>query len=169
MICYFCIKDKSMKKFFAVLISVMLLQIQAFALTIPKGTLVLVRATKTIDADNVKVGDNVNFITVKPVKAGDNVLIPQGTEVNAKVTTRKNNGILGIPGEIEVSEFYILMPNNEIMYLSGIVSDKGVGRYWVNAGWVFIITLPMLFIKGNDGKIQPNSNYMLYTADDMNI
>lgn len=158
-----------MKKFFVVLFAVLLFQMQSFALRIPQGTLVMVKTSKVIDADEVKIGDSVKFKTVKPVKVDGNVVIKQDTEVNAIVINKKNNGVLGIPGKIEIGDFYILTNDNEAIHLTGTVLNEGQDRYWANVGWLFFITLPMLFIKGNDGKILPNANYMLYTAEDVDI
>ncbi len=76
---------------------------------------------------------------------------------------------MGIPGEIEVSEFQIITQNNKVINLSGIVQDKGDGRYWANAGWILWITLPLIFVKGNDGKIFTNTTHMLYTVEDVNL
>lgn len=158
-----------MKKILAVLLLFALIQVQTFALTIPQGTLVLVQASNTIDADRVKIGDTVSFKTTKPVKVDGKVVINAGKEVNAKVINKKNNGILGIPGEIEVGEFRIITQNNEIIYLDGKIADKGKDRLWANTGWLFIITFPMLFIKGDDGKIYSINEHMLYTAEDVTL
>ena len=72
------------------------------AVTIPQGTLVVVQPAKLIDADKVRTGDKVLFSVTQPVKINGETVIKMGTEVNAKITKRKNNGILGIPGEIDV-------------------------------------------------------------------
>lgn len=157
-----------MKKIVSLLLLLgFLAQTSVFAQTLPQGTLVLVQPANIIDADDVKTGDSVKFRTVKPVKANGNIVLPQGTEVSARVVKRKNNGLLGIPCELEVGEFKILTQNNDIIHLSGTILDKGEGRYWANVGWIFVF--PLLFIKGNDGKFYPNSEYMLYTAEDVNL
>ena len=72
------------------------------AVTIPQGTLVVVQPAKLIDADKVRTGDKVLFSVTQPVKINGETVIKMGTEVNAKITKRKNNGILGIPGELDV-------------------------------------------------------------------
>lgn len=154
-----------MKRFFAVLMLFMFVQSQLFAATIiPQGTLIVVQPQKLIDADDVRAGDTVKFSIIEPVKVNDNIVIKSGNEVIGRITKRKNNGILGIPGKLEIGEFYILTQNNELIRLTGSISDEGENRYWANVGWIFVF--PLLFIKGNDGKIQSNSTYMLRTAED---
>ena len=148
------------------LLLLLLLQLHAGAKNIPSGTLFVIQPQKLIDADDVKIGDQVNFHISQPVKAKGENVIPVGTEVIARVVKKKNNGILGIPGQIEIGEFQIKNTNNTIR-LSGNISDSGENRYWANVGWIFVF--PLLFIKGNDGKIQPYSTYMLYTAEEVDL
>ena len=150
-----------MKRLFIGLLITLLLQTQVFALNIPSGTPVVVQPKILIDADEVKEGDNVKFKVIQPVKVNDVIVISTGTEVDAKIIKRKNNGILGIPGNMEVGEFEIITPKNEIIRLTGTVSDAGENRYWANVGWIFVF--PLLFIKGNDAKIPVNRTVILYT------
>lgn len=156
-----------MKKILSVIMLSLLLQSQIYAATIPEGTMLVVQPQKEINADNVKEGDRVNFTVVQPVKVNNEVVIKSGREVTAEVVKKRNNGILGIPGELELGNFELLTPNNDIIRLRGTVADKGEGRYWANAGWFFLF--PILFIKGNDGKIRVNSTHRLYTVEDINL
>ena len=155
-----------MKRFITGLL-LLLTQLQVCAATVPSNTLVVVQPQKLIDADNVKMGDNVIFMVSQPVKIEGKVVIPVGTEVKATVVKKKNNGILGIPGSIQIGEFQILTNDNKVLRLSGNIFDEGANRYWANVGWIFVF--PLLFIKGNDGKIQPTLTHMLYTAEDINL
>ena len=66
-----------------------------------------------------------------------------------------------------MGNFELLTSNNDIIRLRGTIADKGEGRYWANAGWFFLF--PILFIKGDDGKIRVNSTHRLYTVEDINL
>lgn len=156
-----------MKKILSIIMLSLLLQSQIYAATIPEGTMLVVQPQKEIDADNVKEGDRVNFTVVQPVKVNNEVVIKSGREVTAEVVKKKNNGILGIPGELELGNFEMVASNNDIIRLRGTVVDKGEGRYWANVGWFFLF--PILFIKGDDGKIRVNSTHRLYTVEDFNL
>ncbi len=156
-----------MKKILSVIMLSLLLQSQIYAATIPEGTMVVVQPQKGIDADNVKTGDRVNFAVIHPVKVNNEVVIKSGREVTAEVVKKKNNGILGIPGELELGNFEMVASNNDIIRLRGTVVDKGEGRYWANVGWFFLF--PILFVKGDDGKIPVNSTHRLYTVEDINL
>lgn len=156
-----------MKKILSVILLSLVLQSYVCATTIPSGTLVVVQPQYEIDADDLKTGDTVKFSVVQNVKVDNKVVIKSGTEVIAKTTKVKNNGILGIPGELQISDFQILTENNEIIRLRGTILDKGTERYWANVGWFFMF--PLLFIKGNDGKIQLNTAHNLYTLEDITL
>lgn len=158
-----------MKRFFVLLLLVLFLQVQTVAATLPAGTLVIIQPDNNIDADDVKQGDLLSFNVVQPVKYNNNIIIKAGTEVKGVVSKRKNNGIFGIPGELEITNFQIITKDNEIIRLRGTVIDKGDSKYWANVGWIFLITIPMVFIKGNDANISVGSNYMIYTAEDIDL
>ena len=156
-----------MKKILSVILLSLVLQSYVYAATIPSGTLVVVEPQYVIDADNLKTGDTVKFSVVQNVKVDNKVMLKSGTEVIAKATKVKNNWLLGIPGELQISDFQIVTENNEIIRLRGTILDKGTERYWANVGWFFMF--PLLFIKGNDGKIQLNTAHHLYTIEDTAI
>ncbi|MBR1425257.1 hypothetical protein IJ579_06820 [bacterium] len=156
-----------MKKILSILLLILLLQVQTSALVLPSGTAIVVQPQYEIDADDVKIGSQVKFTVAQPVKVDNTVAIKVGTEIIAKVVKKKNNGILGISGYIQLGEFSIINSNNEIIMLSGSISDYGDNRYWANVGWIFVF--PLLFIKGNDGKIPKHSTHILYTIEDSNI
>lgn len=156
-----------MKKILAMIFMVMLLQVPVSAAMLPQGTVVVVQPQRLVDADDYKDGDTVKFTVLQPVKVNGDVLIKSGTEVLAQVVKKKNNFILGIPGEIQLDNFRIYTNDNEIIRLRGSVIDKGDGRYWAHIGWFFLF--PLLFIKGNDGKIQANTTHTLFTLEDVNL
>ena len=159
-------KEMSMKKILAGILASLSFCSYCSALTLPQGTAVVVQAQKIIDADEIKEGDNVLFKTIQPIKASGKTIFNEGTEVNARVVKRKNNGILGISGELEIGEFQIVS-NNNIIRLSGTITDKGEGRYLANVGWIFVF--PLLFIKGNDAKIFTTNSYILHTIEDIDL
>ena len=109
-------------------------------------------------------GQNVDFVVLDPVTINGTIVIKSGTHVTAQVTKKKNNCILGIPGEIQIGNFKLINSNNDVINLRGTIVDKGTNRAWANIGW--IIVWPLLFIKGNDGKVPAGSYHILYTIGD---
>ena len=154
-----------MKKIIALFLICIMSQIATFAGTLYSGSLVTVQPTKKLDADKLKEGELVDFFVTIPVRVDDKIVIKAGTPVTAQVTRKKNNFILGVPGALELSNFKIARDNGDIISLRGTVADEGENRYWVHIGWFFLF--PVLFIKGDDGKIEMNTNHMLYTLEDI--
>lgn len=129
---------------------------------IPAGTAITVYTEHEIDADKVKRGQNVDFIVQEPVSVNGIQVIKAGTHVTAQVTKKKNNFIFGVPGEVEVGNFKITNSQIGVLNMRGIILDKGTGKYWSNIGWLLV--WPLLFIKGNDGKIPAGTYQVVYTT-----
>ncbi len=149
-----------MKKFLSSLLIFMMMTMPCFAIEVPHGKAVQVQSSQKVDADIHKEGSTVKFQIAHPVIINNKVVFTRGTEVIGTVVHRKNNGIIGIPGSIEVGNFYINNNNGEQTYLTGTIKNEGDNRYWANIGWFFLF--PILFIKGDDGFIKTNNIYTLY-------
>lgn len=147
------------------LISLQNLPVLAQTIKIPAGTPITVYVDAEIDADDVQVDENINFIVQDPVYINDKLAIKSGTSVVGQVVKLKNNSILSIPGEIQIGNFRI-SDSNQIINLRGNITNKGTNRAWVNVGWFFWVALPLLFVKGNDGKISAGTYQILYTVGD---
>lgn len=148
-----------------ILLGLQNLPVLAQTIKIPAGTPITVYADTEIDADDVQVDENINFLVQDPVYINNKLVIKSGTLVVGQVVKLKNNSILGIPGEIQIGNFRI-SNNNQIINLRGNITDKGTNRAWVNVGWFFWVALPLLFVKGNDGKISAGTYQILYTIGD---
>lgn len=141
---------------------------QAQRIVIPSGTPVSAYVDKMIDADDVTEGQEVTLLVQEPVKIDGTTVIKANTPILAQVTKRKNNCIFGIPGEIAIGNFKIQMRDGTILNLRGSISHKGQNRYWVDfVAWFFL--WPVLFVKGEDGKIQSGVHQMLYTVGETYI
>lgn len=156
-----------MKKIFSLLLCVLFLGLQASAVVLPDGKAIAIRPVAELDADNLKQGETVNFEVAQPVKVNGNVVIKQGAEVTAQVARLKNNFILGIPGELELTNFQLITGDNDPIPLRGNINDKGEGRYWAHIGWFFLF--PLLLVKGGDGKIPATVQYTMYTMEEVEL
>lgn len=132
---------------------------------IPSGTPISAYVEKLIDADDVNEGQEVLLRVQQPVKVQGITVIQANTPIIANVIEHKNNFIFGVPGRIAVGNFKIKLPDGNVLNLSGSIQHKGQNRYWVDfVAWFFL--WPMIFIKGEDGKIQAGVQQMLYTNGD---
>ena len=156
-----------MKKIISLVLCLSFISLQASAIILPEGKAIPVKPVQDLNADNLKQGETVIFEVAQPVKVNGNVVVKQGTEVTAQVAKLKNNFILGIPGEMELTNFQLITNDNDSILLRGNIRDKGEGRYWAHVGWFFLF--PLLFVKGGDGKIPATVQYTMYTMEEVNL
>lgn len=158
------------KKILSILFCLTLLLLQnltavAQTIRIPAGTPITIYVEEEIDADDVQLNQNINFMVLDPIYINNKLVIKSGTSVTGQVIKLKNNSILGISGEIQIGNFRIA-DSNQVINLRGNITNKGTNRAWVNVGWFFWVALPLIFIKGNDGKISAGTYQILYTIGD---
>lgn len=132
------------------------------------GKPITLRAEKRLDADELKAGQIVNFIVETPVKVGDNTVIKAGELVEGRVAVRKNNFIFGIPGALSINDLKTKTLTGQDVRLRGSIDDKGDSRYWANFGWIIYI-FPLLFVKGNDGIIEADTPFTLFTLEEVRL
>ena len=71
-------------------------------LTVPAGTLVMVRPADVFTPNSCKSGDTVDFIVVQDVKVKDRLAIKTGARARGQITEAKKAGIVGMPAKIGV-------------------------------------------------------------------
>ena len=150
---------------FFILINFQIAPILASTIKVPDGTPITICTDEEIDADDVQLSQQVDFFVQQPVYINGQLVVKTGTLVTGQVSKLKNNSIFGISGEIQINNFQ-LKHSNSVIYLRGNIQNKGQNRAWVNAGWLFFVTLPLIFVKGNDGKIPTGTYQTLYTVGD---
>ena len=139
------------------------------AVTPAEGTAYCISAQKEIDADEVKEGGTVIYV-LQPVKVNGHVgsVIKSSTGSTAQVVKRKTTCYFRYSvrntGKI-ISKF--LHPIMKSSDFAGSIIDKGDSKYWAHVGWFFL--LPLLFVKGNDGKIPVNTSHTLYTMENIEL
>ena len=148
-----------MKKFLMILTVLLISQISCFAINY--DTTVVVTPMTEINADNVNVGDIVNFQTLENVIYNGDIAFPEGTIVQGKITKIKNNFIFGMPGILFAGDFEISDKNGVRTKLTGNAVNMGISRYWALVPGI-LFCLPFIFVKGDDGKLTPGNQYSLY-------
>lgn len=134
---------------------------------IPSGTPIRAYLDETIDADDVREGDEVFLRVAQPVKVEGVTVIEANTQISAQVMDRENNCMFGIPGKLTIGNYKIKLSNGNDMYLSGLpITRIGQHRYWTNF-IAFFLLAPMIFVKGDDAKINDGYQQMLYTNGDV--
>ncbi|MFI3300024.1 MAG: hypothetical protein R3Y28_01245 [Candidatus Gastranaerophilales bacterium] len=132
---------------------------------IPKGTGINIINENAIDNDEIELDEFIEFIARDNIEINGEVAIKAGTSVLGQVTKKRNNFIFGVPGKIEINNFRIVQNDNDDIMLRGSIKKTGASRYWCIAGLLFIVTIPLIFIKGDDAKINSGTYKRLYTLD----
>lgn len=111
-------------------------------------------------------GDYIDFETTKEVRIKGKTY-PAGTPVKARVETISQNGAMGVPADLIISNFSI-----EGIPLSGEVNKIGANRtLWVRPS-VYLLTILffgsgvlLIPIRGGHAKIRPTETFMLYAVN----
>lgn len=162
--------EKIVSKFLLLfLLNILIMQNATFASSVqlPSGTPVVIYSENKIDADEVSENDTLDFIVQDNVRINNKIVIKSGTNVTGQIIKKKNNFILGLPGEIQIGNFSLIAEDNQQIYLRGTMQNKGTGREWANIGWFFLF--PLLLIRGDDGKIEAGRYQIMHTINDVTL
>lgn len=135
-----------------------------------EGTPVRMRINRTVSSADAQVGDNVDFTTLDDIKAGDTIIIPQGSIAIATVTEAKAKGHMGKGGKLGMNIDYVRLPNGDKIRLRGVQGVKGGGHTGAMTGAmvataiVFWPAAPLfLFMHGKDITIPEGHEVTVYT------
>ena len=109
-----------MKKIFMLaLFATTVLSISAQTVKLKAGTSIPTKASQTVYAKDVEIGDQIKFTVTSDVKAEGKVVIPVGTTVYGKVTEAKKSTIAGTKGRLGINLDYVVLDNGDKVYLTG--------------------------------------------------
>ena len=121
--------------------------------TLKAGTVIPLVLDSTIDGNNAKVGQNVNFRVTSDVIVDGKTVISAGSLAKGQVVRSEKNGLLGSAGEVEIAVKSIQAVDGTNVYLAdGNVFDEGSNKLGVS----IVVTLFCLFgflIKGGKAQI----------------
>ena len=163
---------KLFKKNIALLLCALFFSAQTSLATttiIPAGTAISIYSESAIEADDIEVGQNVDFTVQTPVVINGKKVIKHGDRIIGQVVKKKNNSIFGIPGALYVSNFKYIDKEGNTYPLRGIAINKGENKYWCHISWLFCLGIVSFFVKGEDGVIPAGFNQTLYTINDIQL
>ena len=146
-----------MKKFLFSLI-MGLMCVSGFAqkqVTVKAGTVVPLKATNTVAAANVNVGDKVLFTVARDINIDGVTAIPYGTSVSGVVTLAKRSSWWGTKGRLGLNITELVMPNGTVIPLqNGMVQIEGKNRTALSVGLFLLVVWPACFICGSKAEMQ---------------
>lgn len=146
-----------MKKFlFSLIMSLMC--VSAFAqkeVQVKAGTIIPLRATNTVAAADVKVGDKVLFTVARDVNIDGVTAIPYGTSASGIITLAKKSSWWGTKGRLSLNVTELVMPNGTVIPLeNGMVQIQGKNRTALSVVLFTFVVWPACFICGSKAEMQ---------------
>lgn len=141
-----------------------------------EGTPVRMKINRTVSSSDAQVGETVDFTTLDDIKAGDAIVIPQGSVALGTVTEAAPKGHLGKGGKLGMNIDYVRLANGDKIPLRGVQDVKGGGHTGAMTGAmvataiVFWPAAPFfLFMHGKDIKIPEGHEVTVYTNSEYRI
>lgn len=142
--------------------------------TAPSGTVVLKAGTTvpmsletTIDGNNVRTGQTIQFKVTQDIKVEGKTIIAAGSLAQGQVVRAEKNGLLGSAGEVEIAVKSVQAVDGTPVYLTnGNVFDEGKNKVVLSV-FATICCIFGFLIKGGKGEIpagtQVNASVMSNT------
>jgi len=157
-----------MKALFAFVVSATLAAAQT---TIPDGTKLRVRLDQTISSSTAEEGQTVELSVTEPVKAGDQIVIPEGARVTGTVTDAQEKRRMGRAGKLDFSIDRVRAADGQWVPLRYTVNKKSgeshatrTGIITAGAAVVFWPAAPVfLLMKGKDVNLNKGMIFDTFT------
>jgi type IV secretion system protein VirB10 len=95
------------------------------SVVVPGGTVIPVRLTNKITTKNAKSGDSVYGKTLSAISVANTIVIPEGSDVQGKLTAVRRSGRVKGRAELTLSFQSLMLPNGTTVQI--YTSLRGVG------------------------------------------
>lgn len=139
-------------------------------ITVPASTVVTVRTTEQLSAEQLEQGTSVNSIVVnRDVQVEGVTVIEAGTPVVAQVSSSDEAGRAGTSGEISINLQATTAVDGSSIGLSGTMSRSGEGKVGQSVGIGVILCPLALLMKGGEGVIPADTETRTLTAGEHTV
>jgi len=102
--------------------------LQGYVATAPAGTVVSATLSSPISSEFARVGDHFTATLGSPIAAGNNIILPAGSQMDGQVMMVKAAGHTGRNGELDIRFTAATLPNGQRIPLSArIQTEDGTG------------------------------------------
>ena len=163
---YFC--------FYLVMFMVLVFSSDCFAqeqrkIKLTSQTLVVVKTSQHIDAEQFKVGTSVPLDVAADVKVDDEILIAAGAPVMAVVDNAETEGMVGQGGEISVAIQSTTAVDGTVVALTGNLRAKGESEVGGTVAVGLILCPLALLNTGEPGVIHGGTQMRAFTVGEYKI
>jgi hypothetical protein len=134
------------------------------------GTRLHLATNAVVDSKTAQIGDPISLVLDQDIKAGDAILAPRGTPVQATITLADRAGHVGTPGDLAF-EVHSLTIHGTVVPLDGGETLEGTNHYNRVRGLILIPAAgaAALAIRGEDAQIQPGMTFTAAVAKDTQL
>lgn len=130
--------------------------------TVPSGTVVMVRTAETIDPANVRTGDIVNLIVMNDVRIQDKVVIASGATARGQVSEAKKKGAVGSPAKIAIELQTVQAVDGSNIPIRGARRMEGEDKVVLTV-ILGLLCLPLILLQGGDAHIPAGTTIEAFT------
>lgn len=137
-------------------------------LMVPEKTEVILKLLTPLKSGKTQVGEIVEFLVEKPVKAKDGtILIEDAASAYGTVLESKKNGLFGAPGKLDFKIDFVEGINDVQVPLRATLSQTAAGSEGAAiAGFLFVSVLSVFF-RGDNISIAPGTIFKAYVDKDV--
>ena len=122
-------------------------------IVIKAGTPIALELISSINSNDVRRGQMVDFRVINDVKVDDVVVIPAGSIAKGQIEKAKKSGLLRTPGEISVAVKSVNAVDGTLIPLSSsVIGDEGADKLIVSVALTLLCVFGFL-IKGDKAEL----------------
>ncbi len=137
--------------------------------TLPLGTIVVVRLDEQVSGKTHTVGASIGASVARDVIIDSVVVIRVGTPVDVSVAQSNKAGMVGQAGGIAVNIEQTQTADNQIVFLRGAFSAEGQGSTGASVGAGVVLCPLFLMMKGQEGVLKAGTEYLTKTQNAVNV
>lgn len=121
----------------------------------------------TVDSKTAKAGDKLRLFLNQDIQAGDKIVVPKGTPLDATLTVATPSAIAGVTGELAFEVHSLAVPGSTVPLHGGETLD-GKDRTAIAGVMVLSIvaSVPAIFVHGGQAEIKPGMKFTVAVAAD---
>lgn len=137
--------------------------------TLPMGTVVVVKLDEQVTGRTHPVGASVRASIARDVIIDNVVVIKIGTSVDVTVAQASKAGHVGQAGEVGINIEQTQTVDNQVVFLRGMFASEGQGKTGASVGAGVVLCPLFLLMKGEEGVLKPGTEYQSKTQNVINV
>jgi hypothetical protein len=134
-------------------------------ITLPMGTVVVVKLDEQVSGKSHPVGASVRASIARDVIIDSVLVIKIGTPVDVTVAQASKAGHVGQAGEVGINIEQTQTVDNQVVFLRGVFAAEGQGSTGASVGAGVVLCPLFLLMKGKEGILNAGTEYQSKTQN----